>query len=1005
MKAWKLIQAGVCLLAGVPAYAGSIQFDGLEADLLPVSSEKSAIRLEEAALPETGRKVPALRWKEPWSGTAGVRFSTAVPHFRQLARVPLTLNLRLPAPLPPDRVVLRMTDRTGRLFRYPGNEAPADSRQGGSAISFTVTDTPGAAGPDGNPVIYWPLRFDGVEFHVSGNSPAAGEILFDSLEFPDEIERPTFRLDTGHPMNLLLPGNRNNPKLVIGNAGNKIAEFTGVMTVSDADGNAETTELSCRIEPGQDVSFTVPGEFSRQEFRLVQCRLKGASGAEFTGTHRFASMNPAGPTPGGAEEFLFGLCGHPERFTRQEAAMEAVAAGLCGAKILRMELSWRMVQPKPGVWDFELYDYLVDHFAGNGVEMQFLFSVDAPWAVDPEYRPKLPGARRVGGNWMPQLPAFSEFVTRAADRYRKHARYFEIWNEPDLVSFANYPAEQYMKLLRTGYDAVKKANPAAKVMNGGIAFTGSNASGNPTHNNGLFEQLLADGGKHFDLFAFHGHGEFPFYVRELGELAEKYKLTAPGKPWGWYSNETAISSAHAGEKKQAEVLCKKLLYAWANGAVGFNWYLLREKSYYPPGSHERHFGLVTVEFEPKPAYLTYNMLAANFRGGKFLKRLPAGDGVYALLFESPSGDGLLALWSETRERLIAVPGLPAGTTRIDLYGNEAPLTAGDGLTLLKLTGTPFTLKLPGSARKEAPLLNTEIPSRALPELLLVGPGNEAMLEFPLHNTTGVPMAGTVAIETPGSISAAQPARSFSLRPGEQIRLPFRLSAASDFRATVEKPAKLQLNVTLSGSGTESLPVEICRQPAEREVTFRLDRDEHYFTLVPSVPGNEHLYRQGPEDLSATITLARRGNALKLRAEVTDDRHVQPHRGREVWQGDNIQLGFLLPGQDRPWKIGLTCLADGKPEVFVWNCPSGFRADPAKIRLSARRDEKRKLTSYEADIPFSAIGMTPGTAGRGFLFNLIVNDNDGDMRKGFLHVAPGLGYQQDDTSRWRTVGLK
>lgn len=42
------------------------------------------------------------------------------------------------------------------------------------------------------------------------------------------------------------------------------------------------------------------------------------------------------------------------------------------------------------------------------------------------------------------------------------------------------------------------------------------------------------------------------------------------------------------------------------------------------------------------------------------------------------------------------------------------------------------------------------------------------------------------------------------------------------------------------------------------------------------------------------------------------------------------------------------------------------------------------------IPFAAVGLTEEAAGRGFRFNLLINDNDGEMRESFIAVAPGLG---------------
>ncbi|UKI33488.1 MAG: hypothetical protein L6W00_08645 [Lentisphaeria bacterium] len=85
--------------------------------------------------------------------------------------------------------------------------------------------------------------------------------------------------------------------------------------------------------------------------------------------------------------------------------------------------------------------------------------------------------------------------------------------------------------------------------------------------------------------------------------------------------------------------------------MGYNWYNLREKGeLYAPGHYERHFGLLTTEFEPKPAYLAFNMLSANYRNAEFTDRIPVGKEISALRFRGTDGGALLALWSNQRER-------------------------------------------------------------------------------------------------------------------------------------------------------------------------------------------------------------------------------------------------------------------------------------------------------------------------------------------------------------------
>ena len=88
--------------------------------------------------------------------------------------------------------------------------------------------------------------------------------------------------------------------------------------------------------------------------------------------------------------------------------------------------------------------------------------------------------------------------------------------------------------------------------------------------------------------------------------------------------------------------------------------------------------------------------------------------------------------------------------------------------------------------------------------------------------------------------------------------------------------------------------------------------------------------------------------------------------------------------------------------FMYPAPDG--SIRPSIRLETSRDETAKLTSYRVEIPFRTIGMTRETAKNGFRFNLIVNDNDGDLREGFLAVAPGLGIGDEDPA-WPIVNLE
>ncbi len=930
-----------------------------------------------------------------WQNSPGAieaRLKLAAPEIARFERGEFTLTVRPENAVTLRRIVLRVVDRTGETFQYT---CPDSGNFPAKTITLTYPVGPEVTpnsvwGGNNDKKLDWPIRFSGFAVDFTGkNDP--GKIFIESATFRAFGERVTFRLDTGHPLNLLLPGHKTSPEFILSNPGTEPANLSGTIKLSDVDGEIRTDRVQAKLEPGEEQRIALSGDFTLQGYWRIESSIQSSStGREYQNEFRFGRIIPAGPTPERAEEFLFGVCSHPERFPAQDGELEALAAGLCGIKIVRVDFAWSRIQPKKDAFDFSVYDRLVDAFGRNGVEMQALLGYSTPWAVPKDYRPKNPEKQ---GQPLPDATAYGVFCGAVADRYKDRIRYFEFWNEPDLLSFANFSAEDYMTLMRSGYNAIKKVAPNSRLMNGGIASVYTNNSGRDTHNNGLFELLLADQGKHFDLFAFHGHGPYRNYVEQL-DILEKYGLITPEQPWGWYSNETAQSSADVGEKVQSETLFRKLIHSWARGAMGFNWYNLREKSYYPLGHHERHFGLITAEFEPKPVYITYNMLANTYRGAKFLRSLPLGSGIQAELFQDAAQRGVLALWSDIGDRTMLFSDLPEGTVRIDLYGNETPIPIKNGLSYLKLSGSPFSLRFP-SAPPESIGVPGELFSRPFSRQIMLEPGTGYDLSVPLINPTKLPLELTIELQTPESIHCDRPAHRITLRPGEKQELRLRLTATESFRATPVAPTRLGLRVQPNGLPAETLFFPAVRKNADNSLKFRLDRAEQYHSLVESAPGNERFYWKNPDDLSADIALARSGSTLILKVNVRDDVHVQPYNGTSIWQGDSVQFGLRLPNQERLWKLGLAHLADGNSTTYCWSRPSGFSDTTTSIQLKTERDEEKKLTSYEAKIPFKTIGLTPEIAAAGIRFNLIVNDNDGDRREGFLALAPGLGIADED----------
>src|SRR5690349_13964571 len=139
-----------------------------------------------------------------------------------------------------------------------------------------------------------------------------------------------------------------------------------------------------------------------------------------------------------------------------------------GVQNIRIVIPWAGVQPldRP-IYNWANVDRMVNAAAERNMGVLAVLNSTPVWASD----------RYLSGH--PDPNDFAEFAGLVADRYKGDIAAYEVWNEPNAITFWN-PVDPvaYTHLLQSGYTAIKAEDPDAVVVGGVVAslFTAGNVT-------------------------------------------------------------------------------------------------------------------------------------------------------------------------------------------------------------------------------------------------------------------------------------------------------------------------------------------------------------------------------------------------------------------------------------------------------------------------------------------------------------------------------------------------
>ncbi|MBA2431885.1 MAG: cellulase family glycosylhydrolase [Chthoniobacterales bacterium] len=242
-----------------------------------------------------------------------------------------------------------------------------------------------------------------------------------------------------------------------------------------------------------------------------------------------------------------GLCeDYPEESTTSEKIQRDFAVlRETGAKLLRFGIGWDGIEEAPGEYNWRYWDEIVTTAERDGVTLLPYICYTPQWlGTDPQEFWREPPR---------DLARFAHFVEQIVTRYRGRIRAWELWNEPDNRDYWRGSAQQFAIMFRGGAQAVRRADPDALVVLGGLAHDADSK-----FTRALFQQHAL--GRWIDVINFHSYFEtwdnrraehLLQRIAGYGKLARSARGKSSPAPELWLA-EFGYSSATRADGKVSE---------------------------------------------------------------------------------------------------------------------------------------------------------------------------------------------------------------------------------------------------------------------------------------------------------------------------------------------------------------------------------------------------------------------------------------------------------------------
>jgi polysaccharide biosynthesis protein PslG len=274
-----------------------------------------------------------------------------------------------------------------------------------------------------------------------------------------------------------------------------------------------------------------------------------------------------------------------------------------GARIVRIDIPWIDTE-HAGHFEFEKYDNLINRLRENGTSVLLVLAYGHPNHSD--------GLAENGFPLPPRTPeqriAYARYAQAVATRYHGPDVAYEIWNEPNLAWFwpPHADAAAYGELLAAASQAIRKVEPVATIISGGLAN-----EGNPPSFLKTFTQagaLEAVGGITFHPYRRDAPEKSIHDIAEFESAAGSDHRPLWITEWGYSDAWGAKVAPETARQRSAVMVARLMLTAAMAKAKALLVYDLIDDGR-DPLEQEAGFGLYDYDFKVKPAAGAFRSLA------------------------------------------------------------------------------------------------------------------------------------------------------------------------------------------------------------------------------------------------------------------------------------------------------------------------------------------------------------------------------------------------------------